>query len=430
MLCHHHHHHDHPSAPKNPETVEIMAADDWFAGGRRVHFDPNHKKMAPHATSNTIQVFERVQGCCHNSDAAHHRVWLTLLPSFPDGSYGLAKLELAWRRQQQKQKQKQQQQQQQQYDVPRLYMEYVGQGDSEKPVEYSYNTMERADLVTAQWAAHGIQRTVVVACGYSSLVVLELLRRQQQQQQQQHACCRIQHVLFINGTVYADGPPPRKLLCMAPLLASRRIATLAQRSNLVLEWLLRPYTSSSSSSSFRRRRRRRRQRRVLLQQQQQKQQRNSTLELRETEKAIRRNKGTAVFASQAAATLSGQEHADWADRWDLSAIYWEYAVKAGITIDVAASPDDVTQLALVEERLGQQPGVSTIILPGLGGHLLAAAAVPTVCQRIHVLLERAVLSSKVVAFEDSSSSLPSSTTTPLEPWFLPPQVQYGLASSG
>jgi hypothetical protein len=38
--------------------------------------------------------------------------------------------------------------------------------------------MERADLVEAQWRAHGIRNTVLVTFDYSSLVMLELLQHQ------------------------------------------------------------------------------------------------------------------------------------------------------------------------------------------------------------------------------------------------------------
>ena len=60
---------------------------------------------------------------------------------------------------------------------PRLYVEPVGQGDSDKPRDYPYSTVERADLVEALWRHHGVRRTVVVTFDYTSLALLELLRR-------------------------------------------------------------------------------------------------------------------------------------------------------------------------------------------------------------------------------------------------------------
>src|SRR5262249_57329885 len=60
---------------------------------------------------------------------------------------------------------------------PRLYVEPVGQGDSDKPRDYPYSTVERADLVETLWRDHGVRRTVVVTFDYTSLALLELLRR-------------------------------------------------------------------------------------------------------------------------------------------------------------------------------------------------------------------------------------------------------------
>jgi pimeloyl-ACP methyl ester carboxylesterase len=82
-------------------------------------------------------VFERVVGA---PDATGR--WITLLPGYPDGSFGYAKVNVLLGEEQ----------------VPRLYLDYVGQGDSDKPREYAYSTMERAELVEAQWQAHGVCR--------------------------------------------------------------------------------------------------------------------------------------------------------------------------------------------------------------------------------------------------------------------------------
>jgi len=57
-------------------------------------------------------------------------------------------------------------------------VEPVGQGDSDKPRNYPYSTIERADLVEAVWRHQGVRRTVVVTFDYTSLALLELLRRQ------------------------------------------------------------------------------------------------------------------------------------------------------------------------------------------------------------------------------------------------------------
>src|SRR5258707_1306346 len=110
------------------------------------------------ATPGALRVFERVAAAEQDADT----VWLTLLPGFPDGSYGWAQVDRMLGD-----------------DLgPRLYVEPVGQGDSDKPRDYPYSTVERADLVEALWRHHGVRRTVVVTFDYTSLALLELLRRQ------------------------------------------------------------------------------------------------------------------------------------------------------------------------------------------------------------------------------------------------------------
>ena len=60
--------------------------------------------------------------------------------------------------------------------------------------------MERADLVEAQWRAHGIRNTVLVTFDYSSLVMLELLQHQRDERVEKGmSSIRKQHVLSING---------------------------------------------------------------------------------------------------------------------------------------------------------------------------------------------------------------------------------------
>src|SRR5439155_342791 len=84
-----------------------------------------------------LRVFERVAAAGHDADA----VWLTLLPGFPDGSYGWAQVDRMLG----------------DGPGPWLYVEPVGQGDSDKPRDYPYSTVERADLVEALWRHHGVR---------------------------------------------------------------------------------------------------------------------------------------------------------------------------------------------------------------------------------------------------------------------------------
>src|SRR2546430_7758531 len=117
-----------------------VTAAEWFAGGQRIGYDPESARVLTEeeaaATPGTLRVFERVASAGHDADA----VWLTLLPGFPDGSYGWAQVDKMLG----------------DGPGPRLYVEPVGQGDSDKPRDYPYSTVERADLVEALWRYHGV----------------------------------------------------------------------------------------------------------------------------------------------------------------------------------------------------------------------------------------------------------------------------------
>ena len=108
-----------------PNDQPLVTAAQWFGGGRRVAYDPHATRILTEqqlaSTSGALRVFERVAGVKHGPDA----VWLTLLPGYPDGSYGLAQVDRLLGD-----------------DLcPRLYVEPVGQGDSEKPLHYPYSTI-------------------------------------------------------------------------------------------------------------------------------------------------------------------------------------------------------------------------------------------------------------------------------------------------
>src|SRR5258708_7753153 len=137
------------------------------------------------ATPGALRVFERVAAAEQDADT----VWLTLLPGFPDGSYGWAQVDRMLGD-----------------DLgPRLYVEPVGQGDSDKPRDYPYSTVERADLVEALWRHHGVRATVVVTFDYTSLVLLELLRRQLERTiSGDTAGPPIAAALMINGGLFSD----------------------------------------------------------------------------------------------------------------------------------------------------------------------------------------------------------------------------------
>jgi hypothetical protein len=158
-----------PAAPRIPSSPSVsdqrVTAREWFASGARRAYDPVAKSMLDSAgdaaSQPALHVFEKVVGS--GSIDAETR-WLTMLPGYPDGSYGYAQVDRYLGPQ----------------PSPRLYVEYLGQGESDKPARLRHSSMQRADLIEAQWRAHGVRRTMVVTFDYSSLALLELLRRQQE----------------------------------------------------------------------------------------------------------------------------------------------------------------------------------------------------------------------------------------------------------
>jgi pimeloyl-ACP methyl ester carboxylesterase len=178
-----------PATAAAGQARALVTADEWFAGGQRIGYEPGSARVLTEeeaaASPGTLRVFERVTASGPDADA----VWLTMLPGFPDGSYGWAQVDrmlgdgLG----------------------PRLYAEPVGQGDSDKPADYPYSTIERADLVEALWRHHGVRRTVVVTFDYTSLALLELLRRQLERAASQASTGpAIAAVLMVNGGLFAD----------------------------------------------------------------------------------------------------------------------------------------------------------------------------------------------------------------------------------
>jgi pimeloyl-ACP methyl ester carboxylesterase len=91
--------------------------------------------------------------------------------------------------------------------MPKLFVEYVGMGDSDKPKNFPYSTVERTDLVEAIWRDFGVQSTTLVAFDFSSLVVLEHLRRRLERSERCEPAGgpEIRGVFIFNGGLFADG---------------------------------------------------------------------------------------------------------------------------------------------------------------------------------------------------------------------------------
>ncbi|MEY9860078.1 pimeloyl-ACP methyl ester carboxylesterase [Catenulispora sp. GAS73] len=199
------------------KTPPVTAAE-WFAGGQRIWYSPTPARVLSERDAaedpNALQVFERVHSPAQGEDA----VWLTMLPGFPDGSYGWAQVDRLLSD-----------------DLsPRLYVEPVGQGDSDKPKGYKYSTLERADLIEALWKHHGVHRTAVVTFDYTSLGLLELLQRQvERNASPDSSATTISAVFMMNGGLFYDAhshPWQSTPLLRSPLgaLGVRGGATLAR----------------------------------------------------------------------------------------------------------------------------------------------------------------------------------------------------------
>jgi pimeloyl-ACP methyl ester carboxylesterase len=319
----------------------LVTAEEWFAGGQRIGYDPDSARVLTEeeaaVTPGGLRVFERVAAA--EQDAGEDTVWLTMLPGFPDGSYGWARVDrmlgggLG----------------------PRLYVEPVGQGDSDKPRDYRYSTVERADLVQALWRHHGVRRTVVVTFDYTSLALLELLRRQLDQTMAPPA---IMAALMVNGGLFADAhthPWRTTPVLRTPLgaLGMRR----AQRSPRVFDATIlqaRLYSRGYHPAPA---------------------------ELAELRSAITRRDG-AAFLHNAAGFVS--EHRRHARRWDLAAIARDLG--GTVALYVGGSDEDPYEHRQIQAARERVPQAEILTFPG--GHLttsehpgLLAAAIRDIAER-------------------------------------------------
>ena len=268
------------------------------------------------AAPGALRVFERVAGADDAGSA-----WLTLLPGFPDGSYCWAQVDRLLGD-----------------DLgPRLYVEPVGQGDSDKPRDYRYSTVERADLVEALWRYHGVRRTVVVTFDYTSLALLELLRRRLERTAPGDT--EISAVLIVNGGLFADAHThPWQ---GTPLLGSWLGALAArgwQRSRRAFDmgWKrARVYSRGYQPAPA---------------------------ELAELWSAITRRDG-AAFAHNGAGFVA--EHRRNAQRWDLAAIARE--LDDTVALYVAGSDEDAYEHRQITAARQRVPRAEILAFPG--GHL-------------------------------------------------------------
>jgi len=326
----------------------LVTAAEWFAGGRRIPYDPESARVLTGeeaaAAPGALRVFERVVAATPDPDA----VWLTLLPGFPEGSYGWAQVDRMLGD-----------------DLgPRLYVEPVGQGDSDKPRDYRYSTVERADLIQALWRYHGVRRTVVVTFDYTSLALLELLRRQLESASGREGAGRegarpsITAALMVNGGLFGDGhthPWQGTPLLRTPLgaLGMRR----AQRSPRVFAAAMRQARLYSRGYH------------------------PTPEELTEMWSAVTRRDG-AAFLHNAAGFVA--EHRRHAQRWDLAAVARD--LDGSVALYIGGSDEDPYEHRQITATRERVPRAEILTFPG--GHLttsehpdLLAAAIRDVAAR-------------------------------------------------
>ena len=309
-----------------PRNRTLVTAAEWFAGGQRVWYDPESARVQTGtqaaAAPTALRVFERIAGTGHGAD--EDTVWLTMLPGFPDGSYGWAQVDPMLGDDL----------------VPRLYVEPVGQGDSDKPRDYRYSTIERANLVEALWRHHRVRRTVVVTFDYTSLALLELLRRQLERTASGGTTAPVITAAFmINGGLFTDAhthPWQGTPLLRSPLGALAMRGWQRSPRAFPAGWKqARMYSRSYHPTPD---------------------------ELTELWSAITRRDG-AAFVHNAAGFVG--EHHRHADRWDLAAIAQD--LHGTVALYVGGSDEDPYEHRQIPATRQRVPQVEVLTFPG--GHL-------------------------------------------------------------
>jgi pimeloyl-ACP methyl ester carboxylesterase len=294
------------------------SADAWFAEGERVGYDPGAHAIVA-AQDTPLKVFLRREG-----DLAHA---VSFLPGFPDGSFGWAKVlphlpNAA--------------------EMPKLFIEYVGMGDSDKPKDYAYSTGERTDLVEAVWREYNVQSTTLVAFDFSSLVVLEILRRRLERLERGEAAGgpEVRGVFIFNGGLFTDGHThPWYTTPMLRLLPKRARASVG-----------RPFTLFKRTPGIRK--------------MWSKGHRISDAEIRELHNAMDRHDGLFYLAAAAGFVA---DHKAQGDRLDFEHLFKVYRDQFPFLVGGSdEDPFEYRQVDLAQERLAKL-GLKIERLPG--GHL-------------------------------------------------------------
>jgi pimeloyl-ACP methyl ester carboxylesterase len=324
----------------NPAVIPSAAA--WFAGGERLGYDPKARAVVA-AQAAPLKIFVRREG------ALAHAV--TFLPGFPDGSFGWAKVlphlpNAA--------------------EMPRLFVDYVGMGDSDKPKDHAYSTAERTDLVEALWRHFSVKSTTLVAFDFSSLVVLEHLRRRLERAAggEPAGGPEIRGVVIFNGGLFTDGHShpwyTTPLLRRLPNRARRRLG----RSFTLSKMMTRGMWSKNYPVT--------------------------DGEIRELYKAVNRHDGGFYLAAAAGFVA---DHKAQRDRLDFGRLFNAY--RDDVPFLVGGSDEDPfehRQVGLAQQRLGEL-GLQIARLPG--GHLTTSE-------------QPEALAALIARFERASAKMPKS----------------------
>jgi pimeloyl-ACP methyl ester carboxylesterase len=305
-------------------TSDGKTAKSWFNSGVRFAYDLSAKQIIDgrFATqTNHLCVFNKYT--IYPKQNNEHLI--TFLPGFPDGSIDWIKIDKLI---------------EEQNPINRTFVEYIGQGDSDKPKDYTYSTFERADLVEAIWKEYGVKSTFVVTFDYSSLVAMELLRRQQERIEKGLKPETIMtKVLFVNGGYFIDGHSHP--IMTTPILKTwfgRMSTKRAQHSASVFNGMIKGMWS--------------------------KEYKVSDEELAEVFDAVTRRDG-ALFMHNAAGFVD--EHKVNGTRLDLLSIFQK--MNHSVTFHIVGSEEDQfepRQVKLAKERLGIY-GLDIRSIPG--GHM-------------------------------------------------------------
>tara|TARA_R110002073_G_scaffold128999_3_gene275170 strand:+ start:136818 stop:137789 length:972 start_codon:yes stop_codon:yes gene_type:complete len=293
-------------------------ADQWFADGNRISYNLENKKITESIVDSSLKIWSKV---INNNQESH----LTMMPGFPDGSFGWAATEEHLSTVN---------------NSERLYIEYIGMGDSDKPDKYIYSVYERADMIEALWQYHNVKSTSLITFDFSSLVALELLSRQIERINAGEILeTTIKNLLTINGGLFSDSHTHP--LLTTPLLKTpigKMGTKIAQNSQFAFNLMMKDLWS--------------------------KEYKVSKEELVENFNAITRRNG-AIFMSNAARFVD--EHKENNKRWDFKRIFLN--TYPNIKYIVAGSEQDQFEYKQVQKAKYQLEHLGLKIKMFPGGHM-------------------------------------------------------------